>query len=320
MKMRHAAIAAGLCLSIAFAQQKPAVPPAVPITVDNVLPNQKIGVNDLVSLVVSDCPELTRAFRVSADGTLPLPLLKHRVLANGLFPTELEQSLADALRAEEVLVTPVVSASVMEYRSRPVKIAGAVRHPVTFQAIGDMTLLDAIGRADGLSPEAGAEILLSRIVPGADGQLATQVQHIPVKALIGGTDSLMNPRLVGGEEIRVPEAGRVYVAGNVKKPGSIPLQDAQDLTVLKALAMSEGLTPYYEKQAYIYRPNPVTGEKVELPIELSRIVGRKSPDVPLQPNDILYVPDNRNRRMTMGALEKLTGFGSATASGLLIWH
>jgi hypothetical protein len=32
---------------------------------------------------------------------------------------------------------------------------------------------------------------------------------------------------------------------------------------------------------------------------------RKAPDMPLLANDILYVPDNKGRRMTLGALEKL---------------
>lgn len=319
MKIRQAALWAGLCVGLSYGQQKtPAL--TMPVTVENVLPNQQIGVNDLLSVTVSDCPELTRAFRVSTDGTLPLPMLRKRIRAAGLYPTELEESITKALQAEDVLVAPVVSVAVMEYRSRPVKVVGAVRHPLTFQAIGEMSLLDALGRADGLSPEAGPEILLSRLVSGSEGQPVTQVQHIPVKALLGGTDEMMNPKLVGGEEIRVPEAGRVYVAGNVKKPGMIALRDAEDLTVLKALAISEGLIPYYEKLAYIYRPDPLTGEKAELPIELARIVDRKAADVPLRPNDILYVPDNRGRRLTMGTLEKLAGFGSSTASGILIWR
>ena len=90
--------------------------------------------------------------------------------------------------------------------------------------------------------------------------------------------------------------------------------------MLKALALSEGLTAYYESRAYIYRPDPTTGIKAELPIELAHIVERKSPDVSLQANDILYVPDNKARRLTLGTLEKIAGFGSATASGVLIYH
>jgi hypothetical protein len=45
---------------------------------------------------------------------------------------------------------------------------------------------------------------------------------------------------------------------------------------------------------------------------------RKSPDVPVAPNDILYIPDNRAGRATIGAIEKAVGFATATASGALI--
>jgi hypothetical protein len=40
----------------------------------------------------------------------------------------------------------------------------------------------------------------------------------------------------------------------------------------------------------------------------------------LQAKDILYIPDNTGRRVTANVLEKLAGFGSSTASGVLIWH
>ena len=61
------------------------------------------------------------------------------------------------------------------------------------------------------------------------------------------------------------------------------------------------------------------GAKNEIPIELRAIMDRKSPDVPLQPNDVLYVPDNRNRRITVGAIERILSFGAATASGAIIY-
>ena len=34
---------------------------------------------------------------------------------------------------------------------------------------------------------------------------------------------------------------------------------------------------------------------------------RKAPDATLMANDILYVPDNKGRRMALGALEKIRG-------------
>src|SRR5437868_5354992 len=129
------------------------------------LPAHKIGVDDMVAISVYDSPELTRSVRVSAEGQIHLPMMKQAIPAAGLLPRQLAVAIAEALRAERILVDPVVGVTVAEYRSRPVRVAGAVRRPVTFQAFGTVTLLDAITRAEGLAPEAGPEILLIRRDP-----------------------------------------------------------------------------------------------------------------------------------------------------------
>jgi len=65
------------------------------------------------------------------------------------------KAIAEALRAEKLLVNPIVTVTIAEYHSRPIRVAGAVRKPLTFQAFSSVTLLDALTRAEGLSPEAG---------------------------------------------------------------------------------------------------------------------------------------------------------------------
>ncbi len=284
------------------------------------LPAQRIGPNDLLAVSVYGSPELTRSVRVGADGVIRLPMLKQRIKAAGLMPSDLEIRIAGALGEEQILVDPVVTVAVAEYHSRPISVAGAVRSPVTFQAAGHVTLLDALTRAGGLSPEAGPEVLVSRLQPGQDGTPTALVQRVQVKSLIDAADPEANLRLAGGEEIRVPEAGRVYVVGTVRRPGAYAVQNAAETTVLQVLALAEGLAPYASRQAFIYRQGGPAGSKHEIAIELGKILARKAPDVPLQPNDIFYVPDNTGRRITVGALEKIAGFGSATASGLLIWR
>jgi len=283
------------------------------------LPAQRIGPNDLISVSVYDSPELTRTIRVGADGLIRLPMLKQRIKAEGLFPLELEAAIAEALSSEQLLVEPVVSVNIAEYHSRPINVAGAVKSPITFQAVGPVTLLDALTRAGGLSPEAGREILVSRTQPAGDGAPTMLVQRIPVKALIDDADPEMNLRLAGGEEIRVPEVGKIYVVGTVKRPGAFPVQNASETTVLQMLALAEGLAPFASKRAYIYRQEEA-GSKREIAIELSRILQRKAADVPLQANDILYIPDNSGRRITVNALERIAGFGASTASGVLVWR
>jgi polysaccharide biosynthesis/export protein len=276
--------------------------PAAALNAPN-LPAQKIGANDLLAVSVYGAPELTRTVRVSQDGSIRLPMVKEKIEARGLMPAELEQRITQALVSDEILVDPAVTVTVAEYHSRPISVVGAVHRPLTFQAYGKTTLLEALARAEGLAEDAGSEILVTR---------ASGVERIPVKALIDSPDPKLNVTLEGGEEVRVPQAGRVFVVGNVKKPGAFRIEDASGMTVLKALAMAEGLAPYATRQAYIYRHG------TEEPVDLRKILDRKSPDMTLAASDIFYIPDNRKARMTANLLEKTVGFAASTASGILI--
>ena len=105
--------------------------------------------------------------------------------------------------------------------------------------------------------------------------------------------------LEGGEEVRVPTIGRVFVVGNVKLPGGYRLDEDAGMSVLKALALSQGMAPFAAKVAYIYRRH--NSSPVELPVELHRIMDRKTDDVQLLANDILYVPTGTPK----GALPEL---------------
>ena len=305
-----------IACGVAAAQSRPAF---TDLTAPN-LPAQRIGPDDLIAVSVYDAPEFTRTLRVGPDGLIRLPMTERRIKAQGLLPADLETAIAEALRTGGLVIDPVVTVTVVEYHSRPISVAGAVRSPVTFQAVGTVTLLDALTRAGGLSPEAGPEILVSCPQPQGNGSPAALVQRVPVKGLIDAADPELNLRLTGGEEIRVPEAGKVFVVGNVKKPGAYPLQDGAETSVLKLLALAEGLAPYSCSIAYIYRRDADSLSKHEIPIQLRKIMERKSPDIPLLANDVYYVPDNTGRRAGMAALDRILGFGTATASGVLVWR
>lgn len=278
------------------------------------LPSQQLGVDDLVAVSVYDAPELTRTVRVEADGTIHLPLLQKGIEANGLFPRELESAVASELTAEQILVNPVVKVTVAEYHSRPVSVMGAVKLPVTFQAIGAVTLLDALAKAGGLNDLAGSQVLVTR-----EGAAGPQVEHVSVKQLLNDADPAVNFVLHGGEQIRVPEAGKIYAFGNVQKPGAILVRDGTENSVEKVIALAGGLAPFHYKIAYIYRPD-ANGVRQEIPVALDKILDRKLADVALQVNDLLYIPDNKGKRLAAGVVDRLAGFGSATASGLIVWH
>jgi polysaccharide export outer membrane protein len=299
----------------ALAQTRPA--DVIDANIANVanLPAQKVAPHDLIAVSVYDSPELTRTLRVAADGTIRLPMLPQPLPVGGLLPGQVERAIADQLKKGQVLVDPVVTVTILEYASRPIAVVGAVKKPLTFQAVGRVTLLDALARAEGLTAEAGPELLLTR--PAPPGSL---VQRISLRALIDAADPALNVVLTGGEEIRVPEAGKIYVVGNVRRPGSFPVRDGTETSVLRVLALAEGLAPFASRRAYIYRAASDPVLRSEIPVELERIMQRKSPDVALRADDVLYVPDNKGRRKAAAVVDRVTGFGTSTASGVLIFR
>jgi polysaccharide biosynthesis/export protein len=128
----------------------------------------------------------------------------------------------------------------------------------------------------------------------------------------------MNILIHAGAQIRVPQCERVYVVGNVKRPGAFPFQNLQDTTVLQLLALSGGLDSFSLNKAYIYREAQGSPQKTEIEIPLRRILDRKAQDVKLAANDILYVPTNGKLKASASVLNHVTGMGN-TAVSAAIW-
>jgi len=278
------------------------------------LPFQPVGPEDLIGLQVYDAPEFTRSIRVSEEGTIRLPMLKSPIRVQGLLPNEIEVLIAEAFQREKLFVDPYVTVNIIEYHSRPISVSGAVRTPTIFQAIGSVTLLDALARAGGVATDqAGPEIIVTR----PNGDTNTQsIQRIPVKALISGAEPELNIKLTGGEQIRVPDVGKFIVAGNVTKPGAYPILDGNANTVITAIAQAQGTVQYYSHTAYLYRPDD-KGTVHELPVQLGDILKRKAPDITVQARDVLYVPDSSGRRLTQTTLTMMTGVGASAAMSLI---
>ena len=281
------------------------------------LPIQKVGPEDLISINVYDSPEFTRTARVNADGTIRMPMLKTNIAVGGLYPNEIEVKITDELKREQLLVDPFVTVNVSEYHSRPVSVMGAVRSPTIFQAVGtgNDTLLDALAKAQGLSDNAGPDIIVTRS-NGPDGEKS--VQRIPAKPLLSGNQPELNIKLTGGEEIAVPQVLSIVVEGNVQKPGVYPVLDPlSSNTVTTAIAQAGGLAQYADHFAFIFRFDE-NGVKHQIDVPLWDIIYRKKPDMILQARDILQIPDSPKRRITQTTIQTLSGFGSATTAGVII--
>jgi polysaccharide export outer membrane protein len=277
-------------------------------------PSAILGPDDLLELSVSYCPELSHSFRIDSDGDILLPLLSAPINVTGHTPAEVSSLVAKAIAAQNILVDPAVNVSVLEYRSRPVSVFGAVVAPLTFQATGGTTLLDALTKAGGLKATAGSNIYITR---GAGGPMSS-IQTVPVSAMTGGTSPLPEIHLSGGEEIRIPEASSIFVVGNVRRPGMHPIQSESDMTVIKAISISEGLDAFSAKRAFIYRVSGPAQPRNEIAVELGSIMARKAPDMMMRADDILYVPTSTGKRMASNIFKQATGFGQMAGAGILI--
>ena len=95
------------------------------------------------------------------------------------------------------------------------------------------------------------------------------------------------------------------------------LAKEEKISVLQALALSEGLTPTASKgNARIIRTDQQSGERKETPINLGKILAGKAPDPVLGPKDILFVP-NSAAKTTFGRGAEVA---AQTLAWLLIFH
>jgi polysaccharide export outer membrane protein len=121
-----------------------------------------IGSGDLLDISVFDVPELSKEVRVSQSGTISIPLIPVRLRVAGLSETQAEEKIAELLEANGLVSHPEVGVAVKEHRSQPITVVGAVQHPMVYQADRDVTLLEVLAEAGGISNDAGDTVIVTR--------------------------------------------------------------------------------------------------------------------------------------------------------------
>ena len=111
-----------------------------------------IGVADDLDVSVWKDPELSaKGVPVRPDGKIALPLLGD-VAAQGLTPSQLAANITDRLR--KYMSDPRVNVNVSAVNSRRYYILGEVNHTGVFPLLNDMSVLQALSTAGGLTPYA----------------------------------------------------------------------------------------------------------------------------------------------------------------------
>lgn len=266
-----------------------AVPPVVTFQPDDVISVQVYGLENYALQQM-----------VSADGTILFPFIG-KVQVAGLSVEELEISLQDLLKKDGVLADPQVTVSVVAQPSVIATVSGDVVKPGTFPAYGKMTLMDYISKAGGFvdilvgnaptNAPASSTVVLVR--PSLKEPITIPLGPDPMRSLWGRIP------IFPGDEIRVGKTGYVYAFGAFKFQGVFPLKNTSPTTVLQLSAMAGGIGFEADRgDACVIRTAGTS--KYVLNVNVANILKGKSPDVALQPDDILFVPTNEMKAAIKG--------------------
>lgn len=305
----------------------------------------KIGPEDLLQVSVLEAPDLNRTVRVSAEGAISLPLLGG-VQAAGLSPSGLEAVLEELLR-RSYMKDPHVSIFVEKVRSHAVSVFGAVGKPGVYQIRSAKSLVEVLSMAQGLAANAGDAVLVTRqggaakatagVSPAAAGGAAAkpeavsggpgwslsdgeesasgQTVQVSLKDLLNSGDASANVLVYPGDVVRVTRAGIVYVVGEVRKPGGFVLNNNENISVLQALALAEGLTPTSAaKRSRIILASGTGSSRTQVAINLKKILAGKAPDPLLHSKDILFVPNSGGKSALHGFADSIAGISAAAGS------
>lgn len=178
--------------------------------------------------------------RVDAEGRIQVPLAG-TVPARGKTLLELEAAIADAVHPRFLVARPSVVARVVEYRTVPVTIMGAVEQPGIHELRSDqLTLYGALDAAGGILKSTNLVVGARLIRVRRTGSDETQDLVLPVKGL---NVPFSDVRLAGGETIEVEryEPDTFTVVGLVVRPGAYEYPPEVTYNLMQALAVAGGV-------------------------------------------------------------------------------
>jgi polysaccharide export outer membrane protein len=280
----------------------------------------KIGPEDLLEISVFEEEKLNKTVRVSSQGNISLPLIGV-LRVKGLTANEVEKEVRELL-AEKYFQDPHVGVFIKEYRSQRISVIGAVEKPGVFEVTGQKTILDMLAMAGGLTSGGGREeagTLLFLIRPPRLEEEALKEKKEPeeqtprtfvidLEELLVKGDLTLNLPLVHGDVLNVPVSGKIFVGGEVKKPGGFPLKGKR-VTVSQAITMAEGLKPEASgSEARIFRYSDKSTQKEVLTVDIYAIEKGQAEDLFLKENDIIIVPTHAMKAFLIGVRDTFKGF------------
>jgi polysaccharide export outer membrane protein len=279
--------------------------------------NYVLGPGDQLSVWVLAADEFQgKSYAVDETGMINLPLVG-RMPAAGFVLQKFEADLAT--RLEKFIRTPQVIATIAEFRSQPVSVIGAVNNPGIYQLHGSKTLVEVLSLAGGLRGDAGSTVKITRRREWGAIPLSTSteasgeftVAEVSLKTMMEAGSPSENIIIKPNDVVSIPVAKMVFVIGTVERPGGFLLNERETLSVLEALSMAGGVARAAAPQnSRILRPILGGPKRAEIALDVKKILAGQAGDVPLLPNDILFIPGSTSKGAAFRMIEALIQSGT----------
>lgn len=215
--------------SPAYADQAAAAAPQADSSAGKAGAEYLVGPDDVIEIEVVGQPDRVRA-HVYADGTIQVNLLG-KISVSGRTTRQIGEEMAKALKEGGYYANPTVNVEVVSFASRYVTVLGDVGAPGLVPINRPYRLSEILARVGGVHQTA-ADYVVVRPENGPE-------KRYFITQLATG-DVTQDPYVSAGDKIYVPVAELFYISGQVRTPGSYPLQT--NLTIRQAIVRGGGLT------------------------------------------------------------------------------
>ncbi len=270
-------------------------------------PVLKIGAGDLLAVRMFEDPDLSGQFRVNSKGDIVLPVLGPVQVA-GETADQVGTVIAKRYVEAGILQsrTAYATVTVLEYATQGITVSGAVKRPGIYPALGIRMLNEVIASAGGELPTAASKVI---IMHQNDPKHPVTVTYNPFAA----NPIVPQVQILPGDTVMVPQAGIVYVVGDVHRSGGYVLDGRQSLTIEEALALAGGSGKAAALRHVQLVRTLKNGRKEATTISMIKIYKGRAPDVALQDGDVVFVPTSTGKLASEEALSNAILIGSQIA-------
>ncbi|MFZ6861150.1 SLBB domain-containing protein [Undibacterium sp. Ji67W] len=236
-----------------------------------------VGEGDQLLVTVFGQPDLSADIIVGANGIVTLPLVG-TVDVRGKTGSEIAGIFAKKLEAGQYLIKPKVSVKVAAQVSRSFSVLGEVVRPGRFILQGNLSVLDALSLAGGVTPRADKNLRILRRSsqdPKAD---LTEYATVRLDFEDEKNNTQFGQKVLANDVLIVGQQKNFYVYGEVRRPGVYPMED--ELNVMRVLSIGGGVTDRGSTSRIIIHRKSSNGELKEIPARISDVV---------LPGDVVFI-------------------------------